>query len=198
MRTSRYVLAALLAVALAAPASTSAAPSDSPTPTLYRLKASKARSIGQKLVRRAVRRSPRLDTAAFRECARTLRGIQCLFIAHGLTADAEFACRFKIEVRRTHGRPSGRIVARTCQKTLRPTLTVERARDAIASVAEPRVGPGGQIQLFRVSRSLFIGYATPSPPEGGEPFCALKLTAELLPDNAILVRTRGTACLAPG
>ena len=194
MWTSRYVMAAVLAVALAIPASAAATPAESSAPPLLRLKASKARAIGAKLVHRAVRNSPRLDSAAFRECARTLRGVDCLFVAHGLTAEAEFVCRFKVEVRGHHGHPRGRIIARTCQKTLRPTLTSARAREAIVSVAEARIGSDILIQLDRVERSMFVGYVA-SPPDQG-PLCVLKLTAEILPSEAVLVRPRGVTCAA--
>jgi hypothetical protein len=196
MRVARYVLAAVLTGALVIPASATAdAPSPS-APPLYRLEASKARSIGEKLVRRAVRRSPRLDGAAFRECIRTLRGMECLFVGYGLTAEAEFVCRFKVQVRGRHGHPHGRIVARTCQKTLRPLLTSARAREAITLVAEERIGSDSLIELHRVARSAFVAYAAWPADADGPPVCVLKLTAELLPSEAVLVRPRGVTCAA--
>lgn len=193
MRTSRYVLAVILTMALAIPVASAAAPADFSAAPHYRLKASKARAIGAKLVHRAVTRSPRLDAAAFRECIRTLRGMECLFIGTGLTTGAEFVCRFKVEVRGHHGHPRGRIVARTCQKTLRPLLTSERAREAIVSVAEARIGSDILLQLDRASRSRFVGYVASA---GDGPLCVLKLTAELLPSEAVLVRPRGVTCAA--
>jgi hypothetical protein len=193
MRTSRYGLAAVLTMALAIPAASAAAPADFSAPPLYHLKASKARAIGAKLVHRAVKRSPRLETAAFRECVRTLRGMECLFVGAGLTPDAEISCRFKVEVRGHHGHPRGRIVARTCQKTLRPLLTDERAREAIVSVAESRIGSDILLQLDRTSRSTFVGYVASAD---DDPLCVLKLTAEMLPSEAVLVRPRGVTCAA--
>jgi len=181
-------------VALAMPAA-AAADSSSPPP-LHRLKTSKARGIGEKLVHRAVRRSPRLEGTAFRECIRTLRGIECLFVAHGLTPEAAFVCRFKVEVRGRHGHPRGRIVARTCQKTLRPLLTDARAREAIVSVAEERIGSDVLLQLDRVSRSMFVGYVASSDDPAQRPLCVLKLTAEILPSELVLVRPRGVTCAA--
>ena len=195
MRTSKYLLAAILVVALAIPASATAAGADSSSPSLYRLETSQARAIGAKLVHRAVRRSPRLVDTTFRECVRTLRGVECLFVGHGLTREAEVVCRFKVEVRGHHGHPRGRIVARTCQKTLRPLLTSERAREAIVSVAEARIGSDILLQLDRLSRSGFVGYVA-SAADTDEPLCVLKLTAELLPSEAVLVRPRGVTCAA--
>ncbi len=145
-----------------------------------------------------MRRSPRLDTAALRECDRNSGRIDCVFVAHGQTKNAEVDCRLKVEVRRGHGHPSARILARTCQVALRPLLTSARAREAIASVAETRIGSDSAIELDRVSRSVFLGFVAWPPPDesDGRTPCVFKFVAELVPPDTVLVDGRGVTCAA--
>ena len=194
MRAVRFGIVGVVAMALVS-TSAVASPPPSPEASASRLSGRSARDVAEKLVSRAVKRSPRLDTAAFRECDRRLGRTDCLFIVHGQTPNAEFDCRFKVVVR-GHRHRSGRIVARTCQETLRPLLTSARAREAIASISEARGGSDSLIELDRISRSAFNGYAAwPADTERG-PVCVLKLSAELVPTGAVLVQTHGVTCAA--
>jgi hypothetical protein len=78
--------------------------------------------------------------------------------------------------------------------TPRPLLTAAAAREAFVSVAEARIGADAPIELERVTRSTFNGYA--AWPAGGDtpPVCQLKLTAELQSSGVILVTPRGVTC----
>jgi hypothetical protein len=197
MRTWSWVGALAGIAVLASPvAAVAISPDAGPAQSLQRLNPPTARVISAKLVRRAVRRSERLQESEFRACERRRGRIDCVFVARGTTENAEFDCRLKVSVRGRHGHPAGRIVARTCQQTLRPLLSGARAREAMASVAEARTGSDALLEVERTSRSAFQGVAA-WPPDGERaPICVLELSAELEPSGAVLVKTHGVTCAA--
>jgi len=188
MRASKYTVIGM-ALALLVLTATQAVASSA----AQRLTTPAAREVAATLVEKAVKRSPRLETADFRECDWRLRRIDCLFVTQGQTANATFDCRFKVVVRRGHRHLVGRIVARACEVAPQPVLTAARATEAIAAVAEARMGPEAPVVVLRQTRSRFLGYAA-SPPDNGPPVCVLKLSAELLPTGLVRVQTHGLSC----
>lgn len=89
---------------------------DSATQKPYRLKKKDARRVSRRLVRRAVKRSPRLESFSLDRCSRRApRRIDCRLTATGDTSRQRTTCYFKVAVRAKNRRPKGRIVSRRCE-----------------------------------------------------------------------------------
>ncbi|HEX5609007.1 MAG TPA: excalibur calcium-binding domain-containing protein [Solirubrobacterales bacterium] len=177
--------------------STPSEPSAPMPPPPYRLEKSAARSIAKKLVGEVVRRSPRLEYASFGGCTRLgERRIDCRLSATGRTQSQKITCQYRVSVRARNRHPEGRIVAKRCRTETLLLLTYSRAKAALKPRANEAAGKPTSLEMTRVSRLMFTGYAQwlRLAPSGGTESCGLEMTVELLPSNELRLDPGQTLC----
>lgn len=168
-----------------------------PPPPPYHLSKSSARAIAKQLVSGVVNQSPRLDSMAFQGCDRLgERRVDCVLLAFGQTGEEKLTCTFKVAVRARDRQPRGSIAYKRCRTQSLRMLTYARAKAAMKQRATEIAGKPTSLELARMSRIFFVGYAewTRRSPAGNSEGCSVEMTAELLPSDALQLKASQVQC----
>jgi hypothetical protein len=171
-------------------------------PPPYRLAKAAARHAAREVVRKFVRRSPRVDGAALGSCRRLgERRIDCQGVARGSTGATRTTCRMRVAVRAVNRRPKARLSSTSCRTRSTLRLTALQARSAFlsrgAELAGKRVALGA---LERNSPTSFTGMvewtqraSVPAPREE----CFALLEANLTSSRQVAVSVLESRCETP-
>lgn len=130
-----------------------------PPPPPYHLTKAAARHASRAVVRKFVRRNPRVTTGAVGACKRLgERRVDCQATARGRTSTTKTTCRLRVAVRAVNRHPEARLASARCRTVETVKLRARDAADAMrargAELAGKRVGLGF---LERRSRTSFLG-----------------------------------------
>lgn len=132
-----------------------------PPPPPYHLTKAAARSTSRSLVRKFVRRNPRVTMGSVGACRRLgERRVDCQATARGRTGTTKTTCQLRVAVRAVNRHPEGRLASTRCRTVETVKLKAQDAAKAIrargSEFAGKHVGLGF---LERRSRTSFLGTA---------------------------------------
>lgn len=171
-----------------------------PPPPPYHLTKAAARRASRSVVRKFVRRNPRVTAGSVGACRRLgERRVDCQATARGRTGSTKTTCQLRVAVRAVNRHPEARLASTRCRTVDTSQLKAQVAADAIlargAELAGKRVGLGF---LERRSRISFLGtvewtQSTASVPVVREECFAL-MEAELTTARRVRVSVIETGC----
>jgi hypothetical protein len=170
-----------------------------PPPPPPQLAKSVARRVAQEAASDLVRRSSRLDEAAFRGCRRKARQrVNCRFLARGETNAQRLSCRFKVLVEGTNESPAANVSPLSCRTEQIAILRYARARQAMLDAATDLAGRPVRLEISRLGPRAYWAWTewrrtTPGSPAEA---CYVELTAVLKPSGALRVHTHNLDCQA--
>jgi len=170
-----------------------------PPPPPPQLAKSVARRVAQEVASDLVRRSPRLDEAAFKGCRRKARQrVNCRFLARGETSTQRIACSFKVSVEGTNESPAANLGPLSCRTEQIAILRYARARQAMVDAATDLAGKPVRLEISRLSPRAYWAWTEwkRTTPGLATEICYVELTATLQPSGMLRVRTHNLDCQA--
>jgi hypothetical protein len=171
-----------------------------PEPPPYHLTKAAARNAARAVVRKFVRRNPKVSSASLGACSRLAeRRVDCRANARGHTNTTKSTCRLRVAVRAVNRHPKARLASSNCQTRSTVKLTAREAADAIRSRGNELAGKRvGLSFLERRSRVSFLGtvewtQSSPRSPATNEECFAL-MEAALTSARRVRVVVIETGC----
>jgi Excalibur calcium-binding domain len=161
-------------------------------PPPYHLPKASARHAARAVLRKFVRRNPRISAGSLGSCSRMAeRRIDCRGVARGHTVTTRTTCRLRIAVRAVDRRPKARLASTSCRTRSSAKLTARAAARAIRYRGNELAGKRvALVFLERRSRISFLGtveWTRPATSSSVQQECFALLEAEM--DSARRVRT---------
>ena len=168
-------------------------------PPPYHLTKASARHAARAVLRKFIRRHPRVSAGSLGSCGRLAeRRIDCRGVASGHTVTTRTTCRLRIAVRAVNRRAKARLASTTCQTRSTAKLTARAAARAIryrgSELAGKRVSLGF---LERRSRISFLGtveWIRPPTSSTARQECFALIEAEMNPARQVRTGIIETNC----